>query len=588
MVRGRRRFVSLAVTLAAVLAAAVYGGPAAAGDPNPPVNTFTYTSNMEPLGWEPRPNPTSSIINSDLAFWGNRAYEGTYDGFQIIDITNPEDPQQVLDYNQCSPGTSSSNQGDVIVWNNILVRSWNSPTTGALTCDGDTVVVGFEGLHVFDISNELNPDLVAQINLPCGSHTATGVPDLANNRLLVYNSGSSSTCPSIEIVEVPFANPAGAALNRVELNGRNTQSCHDTSVILGSALRAACAGGTGFSVWSLDPADGGSLLDPMLMYTKTVTGVSIGHSHTFSWDGSILIFGHEPGGGVAPNCQSTSPQVNKTLFFYDAETGNQVGQWVLPRPQSAQENCTIHNFNVVPSNQYRILVSGNYQSGIAVVDFTDPSNPVEIAYADPAPLVPEFDGGDWSSYWYNGNIYESDIGGRDVNGVIRGGMFTWRLNDRAVAHAQTLGHLNPQTQEFTIPFLGQRADLSLVKAGPSGRQPTGRNMTYTLSVTNNGPDAAANVVVTDTLPASVTFVSATPSQGSCGQAAGVVTCNLGTLGNGATATISIVVRPTQAGIITNTAVVSTSTPDPDAANDTSSVNTSICRITSRRSSIPCG
>jgi uncharacterized repeat protein (TIGR01451 family) len=586
MAKGRRRFVSLAVSMAALVSAAVYGGPAAAGDPNPPVSTFTYTPNMEPLGWEPRPNPTGSIINSDLAFWGNRAYQGTYDGFQILDITNPADPQQVLDYNQCSPGTSSSNQGDVIVWNNILVRSWNSPTTGALTCDGDNVVVGFEGLHIFDISNELNPDLVAQVLLPCGSHTATGVPDLANNRLLVYNSGSSSTCSSIEIVTVPFATPASAALNRVELNGRNAQSCHDTSVILGTAMKAACAGGSGFSVWSLDPADGGSLLDPMLMYTKTVTGVSIGHSHTFSWDGSILVFGHEPGGGVAPNCQSTSPQVNKTLFFYDSETGNQVGTWVLPRPQSAQENCTIHNFNVVPSDQYRILVSGNYQSGIAVVDFTDPTNPTEIAFADPAPLVPEFDGGDWSSYWYNGIIYESDIGGRDRDGVVRGGMFTWRLNDRAVADAQTLGHLNPQTQEFTIPFVGQRADLSIVKTGPSGRQPTGREMSWTIEVTNNGPDDAESVFVVDTLPPSVDLVDMSASQGTCNLP--VTACDLGSLANGATAFIEVTVIPRQAGTITNTAEVSTSTPDPVPGNDTSSVNTSICRITSRRSSIPCG
>jgi uncharacterized repeat protein (TIGR01451 family) len=353
-------------------------------------------------------------------------------------------------------------------------------------------------------------------------------------------------------------------------------------------LRAATtpAGGSGFSVWSLDPADGGSLLDPMLMYTKTVTGVSIGHSHTFSWDGSILVFGHEPGGGVAPNCQSTSPQVNKTLFFYDSETGNQVGTWVLPRPQSAQENCTIHNFNVVPSDQYRILVSGNYQSGIAVVDFTDPSNPTEIAFADPAPLVPEFDGGDWSSYWYNGIIYESDIGGRDRDGVVRGGMFTWRLNDRAVADAQTLGHLNPQTQEFTIPFVGQRADLSIVKTGPSGRQPTGREMTWTIEVTNNGPDDAENVFVVDTLPPSVDLVDMTSSQGTCNLP--VTACDLGTLANGATATIEVTVIPRQAGTITNTAEVSTSTPDSVAGNDTSSVNTSICRITSRRSSIPCG
>jgi uncharacterized repeat protein (TIGR01451 family) len=422
---------------------------------------------------------------------------------------------------------------------------------------------------------------VASVNLQCGSHTATGVPDLANNRLLIYNSGSSSTCPQIDIVEIPLGNPAAAALVRVEPNGRTNQSCHDTGVILGDVMRAACAGGSGFSVWSLDPADGGSLTDPMLMYTKVVAGVSIGHSHTFSWDGSVLIFGHEPGGGVSPNCQSTSPQGFKTLYFYDTETGNEIGQWVLPRPQTNQENCTIHNFNVIPSDKYRILVSGNYQSGIAVVDFTDPTNPTEIAYADPAPLVPTFDGGDWSSYWYDGTIYESDIGGSD-----RDGMLTWRLNDPVTSGAQTLGHLNPQTQEFSIPFVGAQADLSILKTGPAGRQPTGRSMHWTITVTNNGPDPAIEVFVGDTLPAGVDFVQITPSQGSCIQE--VQLCDLGDLADGATATIDVEVIPRQAGTITNTAAVSSTTQDPIEGNDTSSVNTSICRITSRRSSIPCG
>jgi uncharacterized repeat protein (TIGR01451 family) len=582
--RGRTRVVVLAFTIVALLSGALYGVPAAA-DPNPPVSTYLYTANMEPLGWEPRENPATGAINSDLAFWGNRAYQGTYDGFQIINISNPEDPREVLDYNQC--GDPVSGQGDLVVWNTILVRTWNSAALPGATCDLEPIIppapdTSWEGLHVFDISNELNPDLVASINLPCGSHTTSGVPDLANNRLLIYNSGSSSTCPQIEIVEIPLGNPAAATMLRTEPNGRSA-SCHDTSIILGDAMRAACAGGSGFSVWSLDPADGGSLTDPMLMYTKTVAGVSIGHSHTFSWDGSVLVFGHEPGGGVAPNCQATSPQVFKTLFFYDTDTGNQIGTWVLPRPQTSAENCTIHNFNVIPSDRYRILVSGNYQSGIAVVDFTDPTNPTEIAYADPAPLSPEFDGGDWSSYWYDGIIYESDIGGSD-----RDGMLTWRLNDPVTAGAQTLGHLNPQTQEFTIPFVGALSDLRLMKTGPEGRAPIGRNMTYTITVTNDGPDPAQDVTVTDALPPSVTFVSATPSQGGCIEESGEVICELGTLGSNTTATIDIVVKPTQAGMITNIASVTSSTSDPVPSNNTSSVETSICRITSRRTSIPCG
>jgi hypothetical protein len=82
-----------------------------------------------------------------------------------------------------------------------------------------------------------------------------------------------------------------------------------------------------------------------------------------------------------------------------------------------------------------------------VLDFTDPANVREIAFADPAPLVDPDPpvgiegGGDWSSYWYDGEIYESDM---------TRGLTIWELNDRAVRGARRLGHLNPQTQETTI------------------------------------------------------------------------------------------------------------------------------------------
>jgi uncharacterized delta-60 repeat protein/uncharacterized repeat protein (TIGR01451 family) len=132
-------------------------------------------------------------------------------------------------------------------------------------------------------------------------------------------------------------------------------------------------------------------------------------------------------------------------------------------------------------------------------------------------------------------------------------------------------------------------DLALSKVGPTGRVPTGREMTYTLTVTNIGPDASSGVTVTDQLPPSVTFVSATPSQGSpCGEADATVTCSLGTMGTGATATVDIVVKPTVPGTVTNTASVMGSTPDPNEGNNSDAENTSVCRITSRRSSIPCG
>ena len=77
------------------------------------------------------------------------------------------------------------------------------------------------------------------------------------------------------------------------------------------------------------------------------------------------------------------------LFFYDAATGAKLGHWTLPRPQSATENCTIHNYNIVPLRSGRyVAVSGNYQAGIWVTDFTDPASPVTVAWSDPPPLLP--------------------------------------------------------------------------------------------------------------------------------------------------------------------------------------------------------
>ena len=113
-------------------------------------------------------------------------------------------------------------------------------------------------------------------------------------------------------------------------------------------MKAACAGGEGVRVFSLGGKNGGSLEDPELLYHVVEPGVTIGHSAAWSWDGKVLIFGHEPGGGVAPECEATDPALNYTYFFYDGDTGAKVGSWTLPRPQSATENCTLHNLNTIP------------------------------------------------------------------------------------------------------------------------------------------------------------------------------------------------------------------------------------------------
>jgi hypothetical protein len=425
------RFVTLGLVAAALVTMSLPAGAGHTTDPR--------TKNMHPKGHIVEPasllNPAvaNPDIHTDIAFWGKLAFQGNWDGFNIRDISDPDNPTQV------SRTFCNGDQGDIIVWDDILVRAWNSNTGAAgSTCDGEIVLPGFEGLHVFDISNLSDPDLVDSIDLPCGSHTLTAVPDEGNDRLLVYSSSSSNSCPWIDIAEVPLDDPSDASFIHAE---PSDHTCHDIGVILGDVMRAACAGGEGVRVFSL--AGGGATLeDPELLFHIVEPGVTIGHSAAWTWDGEVIIFGHEPGGGVAPRCQATSPPIERTMFFYDGGTGAKLGQWTLPRTQSATENCTIHNYNVVPLRSGRyVLVHGSYQSGTSVVDFTDPANAVELGFSDPPPIVPTDIGGAWSSYWYNNFIYETNI---------TEGLNIFRFSGSATGGAMRVPHLNPQTQEFSL------------------------------------------------------------------------------------------------------------------------------------------
>jgi len=429
--RSKRRAVIL---IGAALALVVTALPASAGHDDDP-----STENLHPLGHIEEPASLfhgPPTVHTDIAFWGKHAFQGNWLGINIRDISAPGNPKPVS-FTECA-----GNQGDVVVWDDILVRSWNSPASGTQLCDGQTIPAGFEGIHIFDISNLADPQLVGSVDLSasaipgrCGSHTATGVPDLANDRLLIYNSGSG--CDGFDIVEVPLSSPSTAAYLRTEVAGRN---CHDIGVILGDANMVSCAGGNGFTLWTLTGS--GSLTDPDFLMSQSVPGVSIGHSSAFSWDGDVLVFGHEPGGGVQANCQTTNPDSDKSLFFFDTANGNLLGQWVLPRPQSSTENCTIHNLNVIPIRGGNdVLVHGSYQSGVSVVDFTDPMHPVELAFSDPPAIDPLDLGGAWSAYWYNNFIYETNI---------TEGLNIFRFSGKQTAGALRLDHLNPQTQEFTI------------------------------------------------------------------------------------------------------------------------------------------
>jgi uncharacterized repeat protein (TIGR01451 family) len=118
------------------------------------------------------------------------------------------------------------------------------------------------------------------------------------------------------------------------------------------------------------------------------------------------------------------------------------------------------------------------------------------------------------------------------------------------------------------------ADLSLTKADTPDPVAPRAALIYTLVATNNGPNAAPDARLLDTLPAGVTFVSASTG---CMHSAGQVDCDLGTLAPGASATVTITVTPKARGVITNTATLGSSAPDPDRSNNRATTETTVAR-----------
>ena len=154
------------------------------------------------------------------------------------------------------------------------------------------------------------------------------------------------------------------------------------------------------------------------MHPKRVDAVndpnySYWHSASFSNDGTKVVFTDEWGGGLGARCRANDP--NKwgadAIFNLKDDKLTFANYYKLPAAQGDTENCVAHNGSLFPVPGRDIEVQAWYQGGISVMDFTDTAHPFEIAYFDRGPIDPKMLvlGGDWSAYWYNGNIYASEI-----------------------------------------------------------------------------------------------------------------------------------------------------------------------------------
>jgi hypothetical protein len=461
--------------------------------------------------------PTEGFIgesNSDLAFTGQYAIQGNYNGFQVWDISDPANPVLAKAY------LCPASQSDVSVYKNLLFVSGEG-FEGRLDCGTEGVEEAvshhrLRGIRIFDITDITNPEYVGNVQTCRGSHTHSVLvdPDDEEN-VYIYVSGSAPVRPAeelpgcidvlpaedpnsalfrIEVIKVPLANPElasivssprifeglakapehgpspadleeleraraeGAFIIRIggqeeiipdddveELLGQVIEArggsgpptaadslrlrqalpeieaqiagdspqdlgptqCHDITLYPEIGLAGGACGGYGLLIDISDP------IHPKRVAAVADSNFSYWHSASFNNDGTKALFSDEWGGGSQPKCRATDPMEwgADAIFTIENREMDFQSYYKLPAPQTSEENCVAHNGSLIPIPGRDVMVQAWYQGGISVFDWTDPANPVEIAFYDRGPVdsTKMESGGSWSAYWYNGVIVSSEI-----------------------------------------------------------------------------------------------------------------------------------------------------------------------------------
>jgi len=455
-----------------------------------------------PEGFEDRENLGSfAFANTDIAFANDLVFMGSYRGFNIYDVSDPMHPK--IKTSVVCPG----GQGDLSVHGDLMFMSVEAQN-GRLDCgeEAPTESVSaerFRGVRIWDISDIEHPVQVANVQTCRGSHTHTLVHDLNDDsHVYIYVQGTSGVRPAeelegcsggepaedpntalfrIEIIEVPLAAPqearivnaprifadaesgaiaglwAGGAQSEGAQETSTTNQCHDITVYQELGIAAGACSGNGIILDISDPAH------PVRIDEVFDSNFAYWHSATFNNDGSTVLFTDEWGGGGAPRCLATDNPAWGANAYFDRSGGKMqfAGYSKLGPAQTEAENCVAHNGSLIPVPGRDIFAQAWYQGGLSVIDFTDPANVFEIAYFDRGPNVEDelVLGGYWSTYWYNGTIYGSEIlRGFDVLKLTPSEYLTQNEIDAAMLVQTDV--FNPQTQmRITWP-----ADLVVARA----------------------------------------------------------------------------------------------------------------------------
>ena len=395
-------------------------------------------------------SPMLSFSNTDMAFRDDLLVAGSYHGFNMYKIDSNGIP------NLISSIVCPGGQGDVSIVGDILIMSVEENRSridcGLEGVSRDASPERFRGIRIFDISDLERPKQVGAVQTCRGSHTHSVVDGpTADGKIIVYNSGTGGVRDDeemeecigniagdqrtalfrIDVIEIPvadpsksrivsspavFADPETGSLAGLWRGGdhgddtqdtRRTDQCHDITVFPSAKIAAGACSGNGILFDISDP------YNPKRLDVVTDIGFAYWHSATFNNDGTKVIFTDEWGGGGRARCRAWDPLDWGADAIYDI-VDNKLefrSHYKMPAPQMETENCVAHNGSIIPIPNRDIFVQAWYQGGLSIMDFTDSSNPIEIAYFDRGPILKDLliSGGYWSTYYYEGYIYGTEI-----------------------------------------------------------------------------------------------------------------------------------------------------------------------------------
>jgi hypothetical protein len=506
----------LLVIVACALASMVLAAPASAvhdGDTDATGMTQLFNA------------PNSSVpqaINSDLAFWGDRAYAGNYDGVRIFDISSPAAPVLLSDLKCHGP------QNDPVISGNLLFlavdRTQSGPQCGSAdVAHGDPN--GWEGVRIFDVSNPSSPRQVGAVYTDCGAHTITLYPKNPAQLLLYVSSyplrpgptcgpvngppaGNSPLHEKISVIRVPVNNPGAAkviAQPRISYPGDpdnkftpsehgltgpdlldGLTACHDIAVFVELRLAAAACAEQA-QLWRIKPNGIPDTEHPYWVYddntdtdgaqrslgTAGDVAVDFWHSATFSGDGKVVNFIDESFGEGCPTVTEFSDgSANDTgrMFFLDTASGQKLSHFQIPRPETEEPGpsyCSAHVGNTVNTPDSDLLVNAWYTGGADVIDFNDPESPFEATFFD-AGNGAAAGSDNWAAYWYEGPaLPDSTLTMYGQDGV----------EDPPTGLGFQVFSAATDVDDIPLPFLNPQTQMNVVGSGvrlhPGNLKPTG-------------------------------------------------------------------------------------------------------------------